>query len=325
MTTSTSESTRDALERALASFDRSRVPGDGTTAARWLELFDLSAETDVSVARLAEAHVDATAILSEAGREPHPGCHYGVWASVRPDGRDVELAGGGLTGVKSFVSGIGVVDRALVEVLHDGRRQLVDVDVSVDPDGDSWRSVGGRRSGTIEWATEALAATNTGSMRFDDVDDVEPVGPPGWYLERVGFWHGACGPAACWGGGAAGLLPHLPAVEDPHLAAAAGTIGAAVWTMRAVLRQAGDETDRWPHDVDAARRRARIGRHTIHEQATTVLDEFMRAAGPRPMVDGSGAGRRIADVQLYLRQHHGRRDLAELGRDRPDSVGSASP
>lgn len=308
-------STRDELDRALERLELSGAPGDGSTAARWLALFDLAGEIDVSVARLAEAHLDASAILHEAGRRPRPGCRYGVWASVRPDGSDVELVDGRISGTKSFGSGIGLIDRALVDVVQSGRRRLVDVDVSVALDGETWRSRDGRRSATIEWATEALAATNTGSMRFDRADDAEPVGPPDWYLHRVGFWHGACGPAACWGGGAAGLVDHLHIGDDPHRAAGAGAIAAAVWTMGAVLRQAGDDADRAPRDVDAARRRARIVRHTIHEQATSVLDEFMRASGPRPMVDGSGAGQRIADVQLYLRQHHGRRELAELGTD----------
>jgi hypothetical protein len=316
-----SDATRQALDRALAGLDLSSVPGDGSTAARWLGLFDLASQIDVSIARLVEAHLDASAILLEAGHQPRGACRYGVWASVRPDGRDVELLDGRVSGMKSFGSGIGVIDRALVEVLRDGRRQLVDVDASVAWDGETWRSADGRRSATIEWATEALASTNTGSMRFDQVDDVEPVGPPDWYLDRVGFWHGACGPAACWGGGAAGLVDYLRTGGDPHRAAGAGAITAAVWTMRAVLRQAGDEADRAPHDVDEARRRARIVRHTIHEQATSVLDEFMRTAGPGPMVDGRGAGQRIADVQLYLRQHHGRRDLAELGGGGPRSDG----
>jgi hypothetical protein len=306
---------REALDRALDALDLSGVPGDGATAARWLGLFDLAGRIDVSVARLVEAHLDATAILLEAGGHPRPDCRYGVWASVRPDGRDAELVAGRVSGVKSFGSGIGVIDRALVEVVSDGRRQLVDIDVSVAWDGATWRSADGRRSAAVEWATEALAGTRTGSMRFDRIDDVEPIGPPDWYLDRVGFWHGACGPAACWGGGAAGLVGHIRAHGDPHRSAGVGAIIADVWTMRAALRRAGEEADLAPLDLVGARRRARIVRHTIHELATSVLDEFMRACGPRVMVDGSGAGQRIADVQLYLRQHHGRRDLAELGED----------
>jgi hypothetical protein len=37
-----------------------------------------------------------------------------------------------------------------------------------------------------------------------DVGEGDEVGEPGWYLDRVGFWHGVW-PAACWAGGAIGL------------------------------------------------------------------------------------------------------------------------
>ena len=309
------EPLRRDLEIAVRSLPLDRVPGDGATGARWTALFDLAAAVDVSVARLAEAHLDASAILTEAGMSPRPGCLYGVWASVRPDGRDIELVDGRVSGVKSFGSGIGLVDRALVDVVSGGRRQLLDVDVSVDRHRDRWCSGDGRRSATIEWHNEGLAATNTGTMCFDRVGNVEPVGAPDWYLDRVGFWHGACGPAACWGGGAAGLLAERAPGGDAHRLAAAGTIEADVWTMRAVLQQAGDDADRSPDDVVAARRRGRIVRHAIHELATSVLDTFMRGYGPRPMVEAGGAGQRIADVQLYLRQHHDRRDLEALAGD----------
>lgn len=306
---------RRDLEAVVPSLPVDRVPGDGATGARWIALFDLAADVDVSLARLCEAHLDATAILTEAGMRPRAGALYGVWASVRPDGRDVELVDGALRGVKSFGSGIGLVDRALVEVTCDGQRQLVDADVAVERDGDQWRSDDERRSATIEWRNVGLAATNTGTIRFDGVDDLEPVGPPNWYLDRVGFWHGAVGPASCWGGGAAGLAAAQVAGGDAHRLAASGTIEADIWTMRAALRHAGDEADRSPDDVLAARRRARIVRHAVHELATTVVDTFMRGYGPRPMVESGGAGQRITDVQLYLRQHHGRRDLELLAAD----------
>ena len=140
-------------------------PGRGRTAARWLALLELARRDDVSVARLVEAHVDAVAILHEAGLEPEGGALYGVWASVGPGGRDVALdrpldAGTTVTGTKPFCSGVGVVDRALVDV-HDGgggtRRRLVELDVTPAP---TWTTSGG-------WAAPALADTATGSVGFE--------------------------------------------------------------------------------------------------------------------------------------------------------------
>lgn len=300
------------------------APAMGHTPQRWLALFDLAALGDVSVARLVEAHVDAVGILHEAGRTPQPGAVYGVWASVRPDGVDVELDRGRLTGVKSFCSGVGIVDRALIDVVVDGSRRLADVGVEgvegeslerVEQcghvDGGAGKSVRGR----VEWHHRGLASTNTGSVRFDRHDDVDLVAPSGWYLDRPGFWHGAVGPAACWAGAAAGLARSIEPSDDPYRTAACGAITADVWTMCAVLEQAGRDADRWPADRSGARHRALAARHAIHELATSILDRFTRAAGPRPLVADAAVAQRIADVEIYLRQHHGERDLALLASD----------
>jgi hypothetical protein len=82
--------------------------------------------------------------------------------------------------------------------------------------------------------------------------------------------------------------------------------------MCAVLEQAGRDADRWPADRDGARYRALAARHAIHELATRIVDRFTRAAGPRPLVADESVAQRLADVEIYLRQHHGERDLAAL-------------
>ncbi|HSP27128.1 MAG TPA: hypothetical protein VLN74_01175, partial [Ilumatobacteraceae bacterium] len=71
-------------------------PGCGQTSDRLLALFDLARTRPVSVARLAEAHTDAVAILHEAGRQPVPTALYGVWASAGPDDVHVVTTADGL-------------------------------------------------------------------------------------------------------------------------------------------------------------------------------------------------------------------------------------
>jgi hypothetical protein len=92
-------------------------------------------------------------------------------------------------------------------------------------------------------------------------------------------------------------------------------MSADAWAMRAVLQQVGDEIDREPQSVEFARLRARMVRHAIHELASRVLDRFARAWGPRPLVTDREIAKRVADVEIYLRQHHDARDLAALGQD----------
>jgi len=82
-------------------------PGGGHTARRWAVLADWGGR-DLSLARLAEGHVDALAILAEAGRAPVKQALYGVWAS-RSGGAALafrnsirDAAGNGDGGVRDF-------------------------------------------------------------------------------------------------------------------------------------------------------------------------------------------------------------------------------
>lgn len=173
-------SVRDDLE-ALCAHPIAQL-GLGRTPDRWLTLFDWAQSGSVSVARLAEAHADAVAILSEAGRAPVEGAIYGVWASVD---RHHELRlddSGTISGAKSLCSGLGVVDRALVAVVGDrGEQLLVDVEASGP-------TVASDRSG---WETPALSETATGTVRYTQHRVEIVVGADGWYLDRPGFWNGA--------------------------------------------------------------------------------------------------------------------------------------
>lgn len=284
-------------------------PGGGATAQRHRVLMELARTVPVGVARLVEAHCDATSILHEAGRDPVPGMLYGVWASAGPGG--VVLDGKTITGTKLFCSGLGIVERALVTVVDQvGDQRLVDVDVvpngAVDVD-------------TSSWCTPALRDTATGDVRFDTqgVDPDRVVGGAGWYLERTGFWHGACGPAACWAGATLGVVDvaRRHGGSDPHRRAQMGALEAAAWGLDALFDAAGREIDSAPSDRVAAERRARSLRQLTERMCADVLDRFGRAFGPRPFTTDAELATRFSDVHLYLRQHHGERELGEIAPD----------
>ena len=67
---------RLAVAHAAAGLDVG-LPAGGHTARRWSTLYDL-ALGNVSLARLCEAHLDALAILAEAGHRPREGALYGT-------------------------------------------------------------------------------------------------------------------------------------------------------------------------------------------------------------------------------------------------------
>ena len=290
------------------------LPGRGDTWARF-DALSRWAALDLSLGRLVEGHADALAILAEAGIEPaDPGATYGVWAARSPrSGTTARLESDGwhLAGQKPFCSGSGLLERALVTAdTVDGYR-LFDIDVArqvVSTHPDSWQAVG-------------MADSQSETLRFGGpaIPTDRAVGGAGFYLSRPGFWLGAIGVAACWYGGAAGLVEHLLCTLDPQssdlVVVDFGHAVAHVETMRRLLEEASQEIDADPSDQrGGARARAHVVRHAVHHGALRVLEHVGAAGGARPLCHDRGQGQRAADLYVYLAQHHGSADAHELGR-----------
>jgi alkylation response protein AidB-like acyl-CoA dehydrogenase len=287
------------------------LPASGRTADRHRLLMQMGCE-DLSFARLAEAHWDAVAILMEAEREPTAGAIYGVWASETPSQElQLESVGGAyqLSGSKRFCTGAALIDRALVTVLRPVP-QLVDVDLHA-------------RSENIKiddsnWKTPAFAETHTATVDFLSfpVSADCPVGDAGFYLNRAGFWHGACGPAACWAGGAKALVDYAARQKttDPHALAHVGAMQADVWALECYLERAGFEIDTTANSQCKAQALALKVRHLVEQTCTDILRRLERAFGPRPLAFDEEIGRRCTELQLYLRQTHAELDLELLAR-----------
>lgn len=288
------------------------LPAAGRTPERLRRLHDLAASEDLSVARLAEAHCDAAAILAEAGRclLPH-GALAGVWASkYGAAGATAVRQGHGwhVVGELGFCSGAGLLDVALVDARtgEDGE-QLLLVPLRA----------GGVDIDTSTWQTDALRATATGRVRFDlDLDETAAVGGPGFYLTRRGFWHGAIGVAACWAGGAQAVLDATAArikADNPHAAANVGRMAAACWAMDAALAAAGADIDDRPDEMGMTY--ALMVRHVIAAACRDVIDASVRATGPGPLAFDRDHSRRLADLRLYIEQHHHETDLETIGAE----------
>ena len=285
------------------------LPGGGNTALRHRRLMEIGRQ-DLSLARLAEAHWDAVAILAEAGRRPTAGALYGVWAAEIP-GHPLafDLEQSVINGKKIFCSGAQLCDRALITV-SSPEPLLVEIDLR--------RLAPFVRFDHSAWKTTAFAETNTSTACFDalPVSQEDVVGGNGWYLQRPGFWHGACGPAACWAGGALGLVDYAmcQSREDAHTLAHLGAMQATAWAMQAFLLVAGNEIDAYPGDTCQAHIRALTVRHLVEQGCSEVLRRLPRAYGPRLMATEEETGRRYHELDLYLRQSHAERDLEVLGK-----------
>ncbi|SDX95102.1 hypothetical protein SAMN05661080_01823 [Modestobacter sp. DSM 44400] len=124
---------QDAVSRAASSFvdllDAGwslPLPGSGATLQRWRALAELG-ERDLPLARLAEGHADALAVLADLGLPVlPPGARLGVWAAEPPGPAVVATEGSGgwrLDGPKCWCSGARVLTGALVTAqAPDGRR-----------------------------------------------------------------------------------------------------------------------------------------------------------------------------------------------------------
>jgi alkylation response protein AidB-like acyl-CoA dehydrogenase len=290
------------------------LPGRGQTWARFAALAGWAAN-DLSLGRLAEGHVDALAILAEAGRAPvDPVATYGVWAARSSGGGTMARQDGGgwrLSGQKGFCSGSGLIDRALVTAESDAGYLLFDIALSENVTAvvpDSWLAVG-------------MADSSSQTLQFGGaaIPPERAIGGPGFYLDRPGFWFGATGVAACWYGGAKGLVENLLTSIDPSAPAlvlsSLGQAVARVGAMRAVLADAARQIDDDPLDSqNGARTRALVVRHTVHRAALEVLDHVAAAGGAGPLCHDPRQGQRAADLYVYLAQQHGPQDSAELGR-----------
>ena len=290
------------------------LPASGRTAERWRHL-TLLAEDDIVAARIAEAHVDAVAILDElGGKPPEAGQLWGVWAAESSDAMltATDLGGGAFTlsGTKVWCSGAGFCTHALVTARLDHRRRslfaVTVTDRAVKPLPSAWCNAG-------------MAGSDTRSVQFTNAHAVG-VGEPGAYLNRPGFWHGAIGVAACWLGGARRVADPLYCCAgsqsaDAYSLAHLGAVDAALAAGEAMLAAAAAEIDSDPFDrASAAQLLAHRVRAVVEHAADEAITRTGRALGPGPLCQDGRHAQRVADLGIYIRQSHAERDLAELGR-----------
>ncbi len=289
------------------------LPAAGQTVTRWQRLAELT-KNDIVAGRLAEAHVDAVAILAELGGvPPRSGELWAVWAAESSDAVLTATIRGGsvsLSGTKPWCSGAGFCTNALVTArLEDGKRGLFAVPIT-DP---------AVRPLPSTWWNPGMAGSDTRSVQFTNAPAVA-IGDPGDYLNRPGFWHGAIGVAACWLGGARVVAAPLYAraaseSADPHALAHLGAVDAALVAAEATLAAAATQIDADPvNQSGGAELLARRARAVVEHAVDEAITRTGRALGPGPLVQDAAHARRVADLTVYVRQSHAERDLEALGR-----------
>jgi alkylation response protein AidB-like acyl-CoA dehydrogenase len=285
------------------------LPGAGDTLLRWRALAEV-AEQDLAVAKLYESHTDALAILAELD---HPNtfpdnARWAVWAAEPPTARLRITVDGDrvrLNGTKAWCSGATSVTHGLLTGWDaQDRQQLVVLELTepgITLHDQAWQAVG-------------MGRVATPDLRLADVP-ATPVGRSDAYVGRPGFWHGGCGIAACWYGGAAGLAKVLLAAaanrDDPFLKAHLGSVDLELRSLRALLAEAAGWID--AHPTSSAAVLALRLRSAADRTARAVSDQVATALGAGPLCRDRQVAQQFADLAVFIRQTHGDRDLAELG------------
>ena len=197
-----------------------------------------------------------------------------------------------------------------------------------------------------EWTSRGLREIPSGTVHFDRVPAV-PLGGDGWYFRRPGFAWGGMGVAACWLGGAVALGRHFEAAllrgarsqrePDQVALAALGEVDRILAsTLQYLARaadavdttlQAGGDSDTEMPDGEAhteggvGLNSSAVGgwsealrvRGTVAAAVERVQLLVSQNLGPGPLAFDERYGKCMADLSLYVRQHHAMRDDAQLG------------
>lgn len=287
------------------------LPGHGATLARWQALAAVGAH-DLPLAKVFEGHTDAVAILHEANAHVLADlaqATWGTWCAEPPDARLALLPsadGPILRGRKAWCSGAHGVTHAVVSCWDaDGAPMLAAVDLrqrGVRVTDDGWHAVGMRATASVD-------------VWFDDVV-ATPLGGPGFYVERAGFWQGGAGVAACWFGAATRLADvlreRLAERSDPHRLAQLGEVTVALQGCAALIREAAAAIESAPGAN--AMRTAMTVRLSVEAAANRVLHAVGRALGAGPLCKDPALAQLYADLPVFMRQSHAERDLEAVGK-----------
>lgn len=312
------DSVSSALDFAQASATLRPFVGQGATLDVWEALATLAAG-DLGVARAVEPHLDALTILDQAGSTAVRGGTWGVFAAEAPGLRVAASPGAHgwtLTGTKPWCSLAGTLTDALVTAwVDDTERRLFRVRLDA----------AGVSVADGPWHARGLTEIPSADVTFDGAR-CHPVGEAGWYLERAGFAWGGISVAACWFGGAVGLARDLlDASREPDRAGDdlllmhLGSLDARIAAARTSFADAAAELDRGRADGVPGSLLAKRVRVTAARLAEDVLVQVGHALGPRPLAKDPRHAKRVADLQLYVRQNHAARDDVSLGRTARDS------
>lgn len=266
-----------------------------------IERLEVAAEPELRETELAKLE-GGTRLLGVWGADPAPG--------EGPPARIVATGGGEvLRGVKTFCSGAGGIDAALVMVGSDDelapRLVLVECDERVEVDRGWYRGAG-------------MRASESHRVAFHEAPVVAVLGDPGELGREPWFSRDAMRTAAGWAGmvdaAAEAALADLAArrAAEPLSQLAAGRIEAARGTVDAWLARAAAAAD----EGRELKGLSVLMRAELDRAAKAVLEAAAAACGSHPFVTAGPLDRARRDLETFLLQHRLDPLLARLGAAR---------
>jgi|HubBroStandDraft_3_1064219.scaffolds.fasta_scaffold00711_6 alkylation response protein AidB-like acyl-CoA dehydrogenase len=290
------------LVRAVAAADAStaRILDGHLNGIERLTLTDPESLRSTELAQIQEDEL----LLGVWGADPAPG--EGPPARLEhTDGRFV------LRGVKTFCSGAGGVQRALVLVAErDGSRRLVYLDTTgstVDIDRGWYRASG-------------LRASESHRVEFHDTPVLALLGGPGELSREPYFSRDGIRTSATWAGLADAIVEATVAALDPE------RIDAVQAHALGRMRVAQSTIDRWlghataclsqPEDPQPELDPAVLAlecRVALYDAARLISSHAAQVCGSRALIGASALDRARRDLDLFLLQHRLDPKLTNLG------------
>ena len=296
----------DALDLLAGSGVLAAFGGAGAAPLELMEALRLVGRANLSLGRIFEGHVNGARLIDWYGTDAQRGTLaidlaagrvFGVWNT---ETAPVTIIDGELAGFKTFATGAGHIDTAIVTANdpHGGRRMVL-IDAAQPP-----------RADPKSWPVSGMKATVSGTYDLTGLaaSGAALLGDPGDYEREPRFSAGAWRFTAVQLGGIERILKllrdHLvatPSGDDPiHRArfalALAETRSAALWVRAAAKRATRD--DAGPDEIALVL----MTRGVVERAGLAVMEAAHRSMGTRSYFSDGPVDMACRDLGLYLRQ-----------------------
>lgn len=300
----------DDLRKAVNACGFNRLIDDPRTPEDCLKLleklFQLG-QTNLSMARLAEGHVDAVQIVARYGTDIQrwhlgealtDGALLGVWNAPHRE-LPLRVREGELCGAKSYASGAGTITHALVTAEAGGASSqliLLDLERQIPKlDRKFWCPIGMKPTATFQVSWDRIA-----------VEPTQLVGEAGAYEREPWFSAGALRFVAVQAGAITAIVQetvrHLEERDRTSNPFQQERLAKMLILQRSVTASLEKASDRVDGDVGELLAEVALARCTAYRFGDEVLKLAQQSVGLQGLMENHPLSEKLTDLMVYLRQ-----------------------